>query len=439
MRSRFPLLLKKRGRRRTGSVAWTRAAEFAYQATFVVAGAIGAWWCLTDVLLPELKLAQEIKGFQRAKGTVVDTHVAVRPGLAEDEYCPELRIRFKTKTARTITAWTRHGVGRDTPSRQEAALALEPFQKGANLPCWYDPEDPQRVVLSTGSRWWPWFVLVIPVSLMASGLIGLWWAIARVQSSAERRASTAPSAVPLPNAEPIADSPGLRLAYRLPLDGGEGWRLSGMATLCVMWNLLAGLVVFQAIGFDSLPGRLGLTLLVVAPLAATSVWMIRSLWRDATSVGGFGATRAEIATHPLQPGQSVQGVVFQSGSGRIRLLTISLVCEEVATYEQGTDSRVATVEVVRETLVRERGLLVEPGQALELDFTITIPATGPLSFRSPHNEVRWSLETRLAPVRSAEATRRFPLCVYPPEPTLAPSADSVSLSSSGLSLEAVSR
>lgn len=411
MRSRFPLLLKKRGGRRTGSHRWGRAGEISYQAVFVVAGMIGAWWCLTDVLLPERELAAEVDQFVRAEATVIDKRVIVRDGLAEDEYCPELQLRYQPEGRQPVTAWTRHGVGRDSPSRDEAQIALRRFAEGEQLTCWYDPRAPRRVVLTKGGRWWPWFVLVIPVSLVIAGCFGVWRALVRVQTSPERRARTTAEKRNAIDPESPQENPGVRLAYRLPLDGGESWRLSGMAALCVMWNLLAALVIYQAIGFESVSGRVVVTVLAVAPLAAIGIWMVRSLWRDATTVGGFGATRIELAQHPLSPGSTCAGVLIQAGAGRVRMLEASLVCEEVATYSQGTDSRVATLEASRVPLLRRRGLLIEAGEPLEIDFQLEIPDEGPLSFRSPHNAVRWAIEVRLAPAHASEATRRFPVLV----------------------------
>ncbi|MEO1498489.1 MAG: hypothetical protein AAFV43_15200 [Planctomycetota bacterium] len=438
MRTRFPLLLKKRGGRRTGSRGWSRAAEIINQITFILAGAVGAWWCLTDVLLPERRLANESEGFVAAAGQVIDQRVTVRPGLAEDEYCPELLVRFEPQDGLAITAWTRHGVGRDTPSRAEAEAALDRFTGDQSVDCWYDPERPNRFVLAKGGRWWPWFVLVIPVSLVIAGCFGLWRALVRVQASAERRAMRgAPASGRADIAE--QESPGTRLAHRLPLDGGEGWRLSGMAALCVLWNVLAGLVVYQAIGLESVSGRIGLTALAVAPLAATGAWMVRSLWRDATMVGGFGATRVEIDQHPLMPGQACRGMLIQSGAGRVRLLSVSLVCEETAAYLQGTDSRVATLEAFRTELHRERGLMIDGSKPHELGFELTIPEAGPLAFRSAHNAVRWAIEVRLAPAHAAEAPRRFPLVVVAPAPTAVPDSPRVRLSDAAVEPEAIAR
>jgi hypothetical protein len=423
MRLRFPLLLKKRGRRRTGSPRLARGGELLYHLTFVLFGAIGVWWLLSDVLLPELGLVRDADGFTRARCKVLDERVATRPGLAEDEYCPELLVQFTPADGGPISVWTRHGVGRDAPSRTEAEAALERFDVGQERDCWFDPADPtnpDRVLLSVRRRWWPWMVLSIPVSLALAGAVGLAGAMTRGQSSPERRAAQRlPSAgrltaLALPAADRVNDSPGVRLAYRLPMDGAEGWRVMAMAAACVLWNALAGVFVYQlASGYLSLGGRVGLAAVAVAPLAATGAWLTYSLWRDARTIGGVGVTRVEVASHPLYPGGSCRAVLMQSGALRLRALTISLVCEEVAVYRQGTDTRTATVEARRIELHRERRVEVNPGEPFECDFTLAIPTDAPTSFVSSHNEVRWSIEAAVGSPRRPDVRRRYPICVYP--------------------------
>ena len=431
MRVRFPLFLKKRGGRRTGSRALARAGEALYQSMFVVVGLVGAWWLVTDVIVPDWRLASKFGRYERAECTVLDTRVVTRPGLAQAEFCPELLIGFETNDGAESRVWTRHGVGRDVPSQREARGVLDQFEVGEERSCWYDPQDPSQATLSTGRRYLPWLVLSIPISLVVAGVVGLTKSFADTQTSLERRsdkmlasgglkwlgdaASRESLASALPDADRVNDSPGVRLAYRLPMDGAESWRVFGMATLCVMWNLLAGVLAYQlaAAGSWSIGLRLALVLLVVATLAAMGAWLVHTLWRDARSVGGAGVTQAELSQHPLRPGDRCRGVLFQSGYLRVRSLTVSLVCEEIATYRQGTDARTATVETRRELLHQARFVKSALGKPYECEFEVALPPDAPHSFVSPHNEVRWSLEVAVGSPGWPNILRRYRLCVYP--------------------------
>lgn len=429
MPRRIPLLLKKRGRRRTGSPALARLGHGLYHAMFVAAGLIGLWWSLYDVLLPEWRLAQQSLGFVRTECVVRGERVAPRPGLAEDEYCPELEVEFTTEAGIPVRVWTRFGVGRDTPSRDEAKAALLRYQIGEARPCWYDPSKPERVMLSVRRRWWPWLVLSIPLSLVILGGLGLANTVVSSQSSAERRSVLLARGANLPRLETTAlrpttasglppleaddESPGTERTHRLAADGAEGWRVAGMATLCLVWNVLVALFAYQiGVGYLSAGVRIGVAALLAGPLALIGWRMTLSTWRDARG-GSGGTTRVEIDQHPILLGRSVTATLVQSGPLRLRSLEVALVCEEIATFRQGTDTRTAMAEVSRRPLLSKRRVEVGPDEPVSYDFEVSAPVEGPHSFLSPNNEVRWSLEVLITTPGRDNVKRRFPLCFYP--------------------------
>lgn len=430
MSRRFPLFLKKRGRRRTGSPVLARVGESLYHAMFVAMGAIGIWWTLTDVLLPEWRLAAEAEGFRKTQARVSGARVVTRPGLAEPEYCPELELEIASAEGEPVRVWTRHGVGRDTPSRLEAESALERYALGETRVCWVDPNNPQRVLLSVRKRWWPWLVLSIPASLLIAGAFGLVRTLVSSRSSPERRSALitqgldlsqleagAPRptvASGLPPVESLDESPGVRRAYRLPMDSSDGWRIAGMATLCLVWNLLVALFAYQlASEYLSVGWRIALAGLVGAPLAWVGARLMLPVWREAPGVSGADATRIELDGFPLRVGERMGATLMQSGPMRVRSLTVWLVCEEIATYRQGTDARTAVAEVSRDALLGERRFEIDLEEPWSRDFTIELPSGSTPSFVSPNNEVRWSLEVRVEPFNRNDVRRRFPLVVYP--------------------------
>ena len=434
MSFRFPLLLKKRGGRRTGSQRWARAGELLYQLMFVIVGLVFIWWVLYDTLIPEWRLMQSAAKFEKTTCTIVGHRVAERPGLTGREYCPELQIEFEIEPrGRKVVAWTRHGVGRDGPSIREARAYLNQYKIGDERDCWFDPKqptNPERVLISVTGSWIPYIVLAIPGSLVIAGLVGFARALVGTRSSPEHRSSLIHQGVDLrmleirpskptvasalPSSESINDSPGTKLAFRLPMDDTEGWRVIGMAIVCGMWNLLAGLFVYQwAANYFSVGGRIGLSLLAVIPLAATSAWLLHKFWQDAGTVGGVGVTRVELSKHPLRPGMQCDGILLQAGRLKSRGLSINLICEEIAIYRNGTDTRIANAEVFREALLQEKGVSVSSSEPLQREINFQIPESGPVSFASPHNEVRWAIEVVVGHKRRPEVRRIFPICVYP--------------------------
>ncbi len=70
------------------------------------------------------------------------------------------------------------------------------------------------------------------------------------------------------------------------------------------------------------------------------------------------------------------------------------MCEERATYQQGTDTRTATAVVHRETVFSERKFEIPPGGAFETHFTVAVPTGVMHSFSAAHNAVSWMLVVR---------------------------------------------
>ena len=339
MRSRFPLLLKKRGRRRTGSPLWAMSGELLYHGVFVAVGVIASAWHTMNVLAPRL----------------------------------------------------------------QAGEPLGP---------------------------WPWLVLLIPLSLVVIGAFGLARGLLKTGVSIERRHTVAQQAgrfdpfatgrisvaiaTALPPTHDVDDSPGVKHRYRLPIEGGANWRLVGMTIMCAAWNALVGFFLIGVVTDHLTNPRPNWALtIVVTPLACAGGWLAYSLLRDAWAASGVGVTQVEIANHPLILGQTSGGVVFQAGQFRARSLNVALVCDEIATFCEGTDTRTSTEEVYRQTLVAERRFRVETDRSYERPFTFTVPTDAMHSFVSPHNEVRWSIEVRATPMRWPKFARRFRLCVYP--------------------------
>ncbi len=287
-----------------------------------------------------------------------------------------------------------------------------------------------QVLLAEGGGygWWPWLAIVIPLALIGYGSTGLVMLLWQNVASSERRAAavqkatdwelgqTKPSRPALPAIPPIdavTDSPGVRLAYRLPIDAASGWVSFTMAAVCLAWNTLVAIFVYRVIQ-QHIQGRPNwlLTWLLV-PFVMAGLWTLFELGRQVLLDIVVGTTRVEVSHHPFHPGGQFQGFVSQTGRLHVRWFQVQLVCEEQAVYQQGTDTRRATSRAYCDTLFSQRKFDITPQQSFEAAFDIAVPDSAMHSFVSPHNGVTWMLMVRGRMARWGEFERRFPVYVYP--------------------------
>ena len=196
------------------------------------------------------------------------------------------------------------------------------------------------------------------------------WTLLQVSISAERRSALVHRAANLdligdappqserfphiPGDDHITNSPGVNLRYRLPITQSPALRLVATLTFCLIWNGAAlVLAVLAAQSFMSRRPQWFLALFTVPFLwigvRAISAFIAQMLHRAA-----IGPTTIELSGHPLLPGRVYRIFVAQAGRMSVRSLSLSLRCDEEATYRQGTDIRTERHRVFDRQIFRLR-------------------------------------------------------------------------------------
>jgi hypothetical protein len=274
-----------------------------------------------------------------------------------------------------------------------------------------------------------WVAAIASVSLIAIGSVCLASRILGVGASSERRAAltaraedlevagTKPlpkSALPsVPVPPGMTDSPGVRLAYRLPEIDSPIRALGASAVLAITWNGLWLVCVVAAV--ESIARREPRWMLMglLVPLGGVGWWAFRSFLMHVRRHAGLGPTIVEISALPLVPGTQYQIYLSQLGRLRLKSLSVALVCEEEATFRQGTDVRVERQPVLEHSVWSGQRLVVDPGEPFEQEFPVVVPAGAMHSFQSPHNAVRWTVVVRGESRRWPSFCRTFPVVVHP--------------------------
>jgi len=417
----FRFFGKKRGQRRTGSKTLGRAGLGLFSAICFAVGIISLAFIVLKFSIPEWRANHE---FVETTCRVLATRAAAdSDGLTR----PEIEVEYAVD-GDNLTVWSHYdisGIYQSDANRTRAVL--ERFEPGKECPGWYDPQRPETVVLRRGYTWFAWLMLLLPAAFISIGGGGLAYAMLTWGKSTERLAASGGRATGLelllpaygteefpyvPDPHDLNDSPGTRLKYRLPTGTGR-WRLLAIVLVCVFWN---GVVAFFArmavLAFQRGEPDWFLTVFLV-PLALAGLALVGLLVRELVVATAVGPTLVEISAHPLLPGREYDMLMSQSGRLSIGSLQVKLVCEEVARYRQGTNTRTATRRVYEETLVSREAFDIQPGVPFEVRARLKVPTEAMHSFTADHNEIDWKIVVNAAITRWPDFERTFPLIVRP--------------------------
>lgn len=421
----FRLYGKKRGHRRTGSPVIGSVGEALFFALFLLLGCGGLIAIFATLVVPEWRVNHV---FVQHPCTVLAKQVGQIKGEDGTLYRPEIQIEYQI-SGETYRVWTydiRHAY---SAGKQDKQKILEDFAVGQLCACWYNPADPSQAVLVRGYNWWLWLTFIVPVSFILIGGGGLIYTALGWGKSAERRAALAKRTAELdlfdmtgqaksdyphiPVDSNITNSPGTTLAFRLPTDVSSAWALFATLTACILWNgIIAGFAAAAA--HSHLEGRPDwfLTFFVI-PFLVIGIGLILFFLRQLVLATGIGPTLLEISDHPIHPGRSYRFLLSQAGRLKLNSLELLLVCEEEATYRQGTDTRTEACRVFQESVFRRENFEVRPGVPFEVECEWVMPSGVMHSFTSEHNEVNWRLIVKGDAKGWPGFERSFPVIVYP--------------------------
>jgi len=414
--------------------------EALFYAALALLGAGGVWLLFRSMILPEWRANVH---FERAECEVLARRLVAEPQRAEKarpepagnsgaahRWRPEFLVRYHVD-GRPYEVWSydiHHGFSEDLQAQRDV---LQQFDVGRTCPCWYDPGSVENVVLVRSYTWWRWLMLLVPFSFVLIGAVGFSLSALQSGTSPERRAALVRNAARLEKLEEeeeadddeqphqyplvpsITNSPGTQLAYRLPVDTSASWNLLGMILMCLLWNGITGWFLLAGIR-DHLASRGSWwTMALLLPFALGGVALVGYVCWQMLEVVRLGTTRLEISDHPLLPGEQCEVHLSHTNASRIDRLELRLMCEEVVTYRQGTDTRIERRRVV-ETPIVTRAAAHGPSGKWAEHCRFQVPPMAMHSFQAMHNEIRWFFCVDARDSRGRRWQRDFPVIVGPP-------------------------
>jgi hypothetical protein len=235
--------------------------------------------------------------------------------------------------------------------------------------------------------------------------------------------------------DPSPPSPGFKRTFRLTPTTRNIWGLlsSGcLSVIAVAIVTVLSIIVATSFGFgssewsleleqrlarnqlDTFSSRPWLAVAWLIPIFLAGVWAIYQFFRQLMKLIGIGPTAIEVSHYPLRPGESCLVSLSQAGRVRLKLLDVSLICQEEATFNEGTDVRTETANVLDQRLYRQRGISLGARQPHEAEFELKIPSNAMHSFKSQNNRVQWKIVVTGQAKSWPKLERNFLVSVHPP-------------------------
>jgi hypothetical protein len=149
------------------------------------------------------------------------------------------------------------------------------------------------------------------------------------------------------------------------------------------------------------------------PFIAIGFFLIYGFFHQLLVTTGIGPTLMELSDHPLHPGGEYQLFLSQTGRLSVNCLTLSLICEEEATYRQGTDTRTESSKVFQQEILRQENFEIPPGIPFEIQIELRIPESAMHSVASAHNRIGWTLVVNGDVEGWPNFERSFPVILFP--------------------------
>ena len=113
----------------------------------------------------------------RRLATGMSDVVVVRDGepwtQPKPSYHPEIKIQYEV-SGRKYEVWTYDAIFRFSTDRAAQQAIVDSFRVGANYPCWYDPDRPERAILVRGNP--PalaYAAVIVPIVFLVFGGAGI--------------------------------------------------------------------------------------------------------------------------------------------------------------------------------------------------------------------------------------------------------------------------
>ncbi len=116
---------------------------------------------------------------------------------------------------------------------------------------------------------------------------------------------------------------------------------------------------------------------------------------------------------PLYPGETCRVRLSQFGRMTLTTIRVLLVCDEQATFRDGTNVRTERRRVVAKSVFEKHAVEVTPNEPYSQELTLEMPHGAMHTFKSDSNSITWKLVVTGELFVGLEFEREYPVVVYP--------------------------
>lgn len=279
--------------------------------------------------------------------------------------------------------------------------------------------------------------IVLALSLIVIGMYRVLVTIWKVGASDERRNAIVARAgeielfneirrrredtptVPLEKHRPIR---GERLPFQLVPSRRNMWGFGSSAIISFLFVPLATILILTSVAAFERSRPDWLATILAIPISLAAIWSIYNVFQKLLALTAIGPPQLEVSRFPFVAGEQYQFHLTQPGRMRLKLVDVLLVCQEEATFNEGTDVRTEKKIVYESRLLRKRGVDAKPSEPFVSEFEMTIPPAAMHSFKSSNNRITWKIVIRSVASGWPRQERNFVISVLPrpKEPTRKP-------------------
>ena len=377
---------------------------------FTGIGLVVAYFML---IMPVLRV-QRAKSWMPVPATVVASRVVTHRGDDSTTYSVDILYEYEID-GRTLRSNRYHFLTGSSSGRHAKQVVVDAHPPGKEITAYVNPGDPFDAVIDRGYSSDLWFGL-IPLVFCVAGVAMLIGSVF-VQVGPRQAGGKAwlpDHATVEPAGDPFAVRPATAPGrVTLRPTGSPLGKFLGVTAAAVFWNAITGVFVGIAVNSHMAGNPEWFLTFFIIPFVLIGVGLIGAIGYQFLALFNPKAV-LEVGTATPALGDILTiDWRLEGRADRVSALTLSLVGEEHATYQRGTDTVTDKHTFYDETLLKtsDAGEILSGGH---LD--VLIPADVMHSFEAANNKITWTLRMTGAINRWPDMKNEFGLVIQPINP-----------------------